>query len=107
MPRQRTDHTRAAMSFPEEFPECLARFKEASGMTWKEVALGIGTTALTLRRWRDGTQPTSLHLLALMDLAHELNLSHLLPTGRTLQEQEQPSRTTMPRWDGWQMKLWP
>ena len=75
----------------------------------EEIALRIGTTALTLRRWRDGTQPTSLHLLALMDLAHELNLSHLLPTGRTLQEQEQeqPSRTTMPRWDGWQMKLWP
>ena len=35
MPRQRTDHSRAATSFPEEFPECLVRFKEASGMTWK------------------------------------------------------------------------
>ena len=68
--------------FPEDFPQGLERFKEASGLTWTELARRLGTNALTLRRWRDGTRPNALHLLALQELAASLDLAHLLPAGR-------------------------
>ena len=30
--------------FPDDFPQALERFKEASGMTWDEIAWLLGTT---------------------------------------------------------------
>lgn len=65
--------------FPEDFPQGLERFKEASGLTWSELARRLGTNPLTLRRWRGGARPNALHLLALQDLAASLNLTDLLP----------------------------
>ena len=38
MPRQRTDHSRITYVFPDDFPQCLERFKEESGLSWAELA---------------------------------------------------------------------
>lgn len=69
--------------FPEDFPRGLERFKEASGLTWSELARRLGTNALTLRRWRGGACPNAVHLLALLDMAASLDLTHLLPVVRS------------------------
>ena len=80
MPRQKTRHRRGLYEFPEDFAECLVRFKEASGLSWSELARRLGTSPLTIRRWtKHGVQPSSHYLLALQDLAEELGLAHLLP----------------------------
>ncbi len=68
--------------FPKDFPQGLERLKEASGLTWTELARRLGTSPLTLRRWRKGVRPNALHLLALQSLAASLELSHLLPVVR-------------------------
>ena len=81
MPRQRINYRRTIHHFPNDFPRSLERFKDASGLTWGEMARRLGTNTLTLRRWRAGTRPNALHLLALLDLAEELTLAHLLPKG--------------------------
>ena len=80
MPRQKTRHRRGFYEFPDDFPECLRRLKEASGLSWSELARRLGTSPLTIRRWtKHGVQPSSHYLLALQDLAEELGLVHLLP----------------------------
>ena len=84
MPRQQMRHRRGLYEFPADFPECLRRFKEASGLSWSELARRLGTSPLTIRRWMQGVQPTSHYLLALQDLAEELGLAHLLPKARAL-----------------------
>ena len=81
MPRRRR-LPREVHVFPEDFPRNLERFKEASGLTWTELARRLGTNSLTLRRWRGGTRPNTLHLLALQELAASLDLTHLLPVVR-------------------------
>ena len=80
MPRQRVTHRRAVHLFPEDFAENVERIKEASGLSWGELARCLGTNPLTLRRWRDGTRPNAQHLFALIAVANELGLSDLLPT---------------------------
>ena len=77
MPRQRINYRRTIHHFPNDFPRSLERFKDASGLTWGEMARRLGTNTLTLRRWRAGTRPNALHLLALLDLAEELKLAHV------------------------------
>ena len=80
MPRQKMHHRRGFYEFPEDFADCLKRFKEASGLSWSELARRLGTSPLTLRRWaKHGVQPSAHYLLALQDLAEELGLAHLLP----------------------------
>ena len=74
MPRQRTHHSRTTSLFP--LP--LVRFKEASGLSWAELARRLGTDPLTLRRWRSGVRPNSRHLLALLDLAEGMELRQSL-----------------------------
>ena len=59
--------------------------KEASGLTWAELARQLGTTTLNLWRWRNGVRPNAHHLLALQDLARRLNLAHLLPSASVRQ----------------------
>ena len=81
MPRQRTHHRKVVYHFPKDFPQRLEQFKNASGLTWSEIGRRLGTNALTLRRWRGGMQPTLRYYLALVELAQELRLAHLLPTG--------------------------
>ena len=83
MPRQKMRHRRGFYEFPDDFPVCLVRFKEASGLSWSELARRLGTSPLTLRRWaKHGVQPSAHYLLALQDLAEELGLAHLLPRAR-------------------------
>jgi len=84
MPRQKLPHERGLYEFPDDFPQCLERFKEASGLSWSELARRLGTSTLTLRRWLNGVQPSSRYLLALQDLAEELGLAHLLPRAKAL-----------------------
>ena len=83
MPRPRLTHRRAVHVFPEDFAESLERIREASGLSWNELARRLGTNPLTLRRWRRGVRPNAHHLFALMNVASDLGLSHLLPTGRS------------------------
>ncbi|MDE0122549.1 MAG: hypothetical protein OXS33_12610 [bacterium] len=65
------------------FPQVLENFKEASGMSWDEIAWRLGTTTTTLHRWRRGlSRPSYRYLLALHDLAQDLGLGHLLPAMR-------------------------
>ena len=66
MPRQRINYRRTVHRFPDEFLQALERFKDASGLTWGEMSRRLGTNTLTLRRWRSGTRPNALHLLALL-----------------------------------------
>ena len=84
MPCQPTHHRSVRRdAFPDDFPQALERFKEASGMTWDEIAWLLGTTTATLFRWRKkGIRPSAHYLLALHDLAEDLGLGHLLPTMR-------------------------
>ena len=84
MPRQKEPHRRGLYEFPDDFPECLIRFKEASGLSWSELARRLGTSTLTIRRWLNGVRPSAQYLLALQGLAEELGLSHLLPRARAL-----------------------
>ena len=84
MPRQKLPHERGLYEFPDDFPQCLERLKEASGLSWSELARRLGTSTLTLRRWLNGVQPSARYLLALQDLAEELGLAHLMPRARAL-----------------------
>ena len=59
MPRQRTHHRSGSYYvFPDDFGDCLVRFKDESGLSWAEIARRLGTTPLTLRRWwKRGVRP--------------------------------------------------
>ena len=71
--------------FPDDFPQALERFKEASEMTWDEIAWLLGTTTATLWRWRNaGVRPSAHYLLAIQDLADSRGLGHLLPPIRVI-----------------------
>ncbi len=80
MPRQRPRSPRAAYDVPGDFGGALQRLKEASGLTWAELARRLGTTESNLWRWRNGVLPGTRNFLALQDLARRLGLEHLLPT---------------------------
>ena len=82
MPRQHTYYPRVTYVLPDDFAQCLERFKQAAGLSSSEVARLIGTTPLTVRRWGTGVRPTYRNLMALLDLADHMGLGHLLPTGR-------------------------
>ena len=42
---------------PDDFPERLARLKEASGLTWNEFAELLGVELKQVLRWTQGTEP--------------------------------------------------
>ena len=69
---------RTIYDYSGDFGRALERFKEASGLTWAELACQLGTSTLNL--WRNGVRPNAEHLLALQDLARRMGLAHLLPT---------------------------
>ena len=73
---------RAFYDYPDGFGEALERIREASGLTWAQLARELGTTPLNLWRWRNGVRPNMEHVLALQDLARRLGLEHLLPRAR-------------------------
>jgi len=64
--------------FPEDFPQRLERFKEASGLSWRELARRLRIDIRLVGRWRNGTRPDSANLMALFSLAARLGLLHLL-----------------------------
>ena len=81
MPRQRIHHGRIAYDSLHDFPQRLERFHEASGLAWAEVARRLGTLPYTVWRWRKGrVRPNMQHMMALMELAGSLGLSHTLTT---------------------------
>ena len=83
MPRKRIKLRRAEYTMTGDFAEGLERFKEASGLSWAEIARLLGTSVLNLWRWRKrGVLPNMRHLLALQNLADSKNLGHLLPKAR-------------------------
>ena len=53
MPRQHTRHSRMVCVFPGGFPQRLERFEEESGLSWTELARGLGTYPYTVDRWRN------------------------------------------------------
>lgn len=78
MPRQHTNHSRRVYVLPDDFPQRLRMFGEASGLSWAEIARRIETYPLTIRRWRDdGVRPSQRHQLALLALAESLGLGHI------------------------------
>ena len=79
MPQQCTRYNRTRRGLLDDFPERLRRFKEASGLSWAEIARRLGTTPKTVRRWYQGKgRPNAYYLLALQDLAKSLGLGHML-----------------------------
>ena len=79
MPQQCTRYNRTRRDLLDDFPERLRRFKEASGLSWAEIARRLGTTPKTVRRWYQGKgRPNAYYLLALQDLAKGLGLGHML-----------------------------
>ena len=88
MPRQRIHHGRTVYVMPDDFPERLRRLKQESGLPWAEIARRIGTTPYTVWRWVEaGVRPHWRHQMALLALAEDLGLAHLL-TAWTLPEEE-------------------
>ena len=62
MPRQRIDHSTEHHDLPEDFPERLERFKEASGLSWAELNRRLETYRSTVQRWDEGrTRPNHQH----------------------------------------------
>ena len=79
MPRQRIHHSRRTYVFPDDFPQRLVRFKEESDLPWAEIARRLGTYPHTVKRWwKEGMRPHFRHQMALLGLADDLGLAHLL-----------------------------
>ena len=61
--------------FPPDFPERLALFKEASGLSWKAIARLLGVSLHRLRQWRNkGAAPSHTHLFLLLTIAGAMGL---------------------------------
>ncbi len=87
MPRQRTDHGRTVYVLPADFPKRLKALQKESGLPWAEIARRIGTYPYTVWRWYEGgVKPHYRHRMALLDLADDIGLAHLL-TAWTLPEE--------------------
>ena len=55
---------------PGDFPERLARLKEATGLTWTALAQALGTDDKQVRRWtRKGVEPSGGAMLSLVRFA--------------------------------------
>ena len=100
MPRKRIDHSRAVYVVPDDFPKRLERLQEESGLSWAEMARRIGTYPYTVWRWKEGRgRPHFQHQMALLELADDLGLAHLL-TAWTLPDKtgtEKPANVAPPR----------
>ena len=77
MGRQRWVYRLEPPPFPEDFPERLERFKEASGVSWRGLARELCVDVRLVKRWRKGSRPDSANLIALFSLAARMGL--LLP----------------------------
>ena len=83
MARRKPTYSRVAPVFPRDFPERLERLKEASGLSWHQMARELGTDPGGIREWRTGNkQPASVYLFALFLFAGTVpGGSELLLTG--------------------------
>ncbi len=66
----------------DDFGPAIEAIKEASGLTWAQLARLLGTSTVNLWRWRNGVRPNADHLLDLQALARRLGLEHVLPAAR-------------------------
>ena len=88
MARKRVRQRKSVYVLTGDFAQGLEAFKEASDLTWAEIARLLGTSVLNLWRWRKlGVQPNMHHLLAFQELAEEFELAHLLPRAKALHRQ--------------------
>ena len=78
MGRQRWVYRLEPCPFPEDFPERLERFKEASGLSWRGLARKLRVDIRQIKRWRNGVKPGQGNLVALFGLAARMGLLHLL-----------------------------
>lgn len=83
---------RARVPLTDDFGPAIVAIKDASGLTWEELARLLGTNSVNLWRWRNGVRPGADHLLALQALARSLGLEHVLPVA-SLDSPPEP-------WDG-------
>lgn len=61
--------------FPSDFPDRLALFKEASGLSWKALARLLGVRPYRLWQWRERrVVPNATHLFQLLTLAEAMGL---------------------------------
>lgn len=75
MGTQRLRHKRVEWRFPRDFPERLARFQEASGLSTRALAGLLGVSPYRLRRWKDGgAEPSPAHLFALLTISEAVSL---------------------------------
>lgn len=79
MPRGRVRSHRQAYVYPDDFGPALTLIKEASGLSWAELARQFGTDKVNVWRWRNGVRPSTRYVLALQELARRLDFEHLLP----------------------------
>ena len=78
MSRQRTYYSRKTYDFPNDFPKRLERFQEESRLPWAELNRRLGVHPQTTRRWKKGrARPSMRHMMALLDLADDLDLGHI------------------------------
>ena len=78
MGRQQKVYRVEQASFPEDFPKRLEAFREAAGLSRRELARQLHTDVRILKRWNSGTRPDSANLLALFILAAGMGLLYLL-----------------------------
>ena len=78
MGRQQWVYRLEPSRFPEDFPERLERFKEASRLTWRGLARELRVDIRQVKRWRKGTRPDPGNVVALFALAARMGLLHLL-----------------------------
>ena len=75
MGTQRQGHRPFECILPPDFPQRLARFKEASGLTWRSLAPLLGVSPYRLRQWRKmGVAPSPAHLFILLTIAEGMGL---------------------------------
>ena len=94
MGRRRIHHSRTVYVLPADFPERLKALQKQSDLPWAEIARRIGTYPYTVWRWYEGgVRPHYRHQMALIELADELGLSHLL-TSWTLPDESESEAST-------------
>ena len=94
MVRPRPTYLRVNPVFPEDFPRRLERLKEASGLSWHQIARALGTSPSVIREWRAGNKrPSPSHMYALFAFADTVpgGRDILLHGTATPQEHEGPS----------------
>ena len=72
---QQRVHRPVEYDLPSDFSGRLERFKEESGLSWKELARLLGVSLHRLRQWRNkGAAPNTAHLFLLMTIADLMGL---------------------------------